>query len=62
MATQFKHNYKEYAADNLRTIRGNIYVYATYAPNWPDGCLIEKVEEVQNKIDELIELIENEED
>jgi hypothetical protein len=48
-----------YAADNLRTIRENIYAYATYAQNWPDADLHEKVEEVQIKIDELIELIEN---
>lgn len=48
-----------YAADNLRTIRENICAYASYAPNWPDGYLYEKVEEVQDKIDELIELIEN---
>lgn len=48
-----------YAVTNLRTIRESIYAYATYAPNWPDGYLYEKVEEVQNKIDELIELIEN---
>lgn len=48
-----------YAADNLRTIRENIYAYATYAPNWPTCDLYEKVEEVQNKIDELINLIEN---
>lgn len=50
---------KDYAVSNLRTIRENIYAYATYAPNWPDGDLYEKVEEVQNIIDELIELIEN---
>lgn len=45
-----------YAAMNLRTIRENIYAYASYA----DCDCYDKVEEVQGKIDELIELIENE--
>lgn len=49
---------KDYAVSNLRTIRESIYAYATFAPNWPYGYLYEKVEEVQGKIDELIELIE----
>lgn len=48
-----------YAADNLRTIRENIYAYATYAPNWPYGDLYEKVEAAQAAVDELIEEIEN---
>lgn len=48
-----------YAADNLRTIRENIYAYATYAPNWPTFDLYDKVEEVQKALDELINLIEN---
>lgn len=47
-----------YAADNLRTIRENIYAYATYAPKWPNGDLYEKVDAAQNAIDELIEEIE----
>ena len=51
-------NDKEYAADNLRTIRENIYAYATYAPNWPDGYLYEKVEAAQAAIDGLIKEIE----
>lgn len=49
---------KDYAVSNLRTIRENIYAYATYAPNWPDGDLYEKVEAAQAAIDELINLIE----
>lgn len=44
-----------YAADNLRTIRENIYTYATYAPDMP----YDKVEAAQNAIDELIKEIEN---
>lgn len=48
-----------YAADNLRTIRENIYAYATYAPNWPDGDLYEKVEAAQEAIDNIIKEIEN---
>lgn len=51
---------KDYAVSNLRTIRENIYAYATYAPNWPDGDLYEKVEAAQAAIDELIKEIENE--
>lgn len=47
-----------YAADNLRTIRENIYAYATFAPNWHDMDLYEKVEAAQNAIDELINTIE----
>lgn len=48
-------NDKEYAVMNLRTIRENIYAYASYAPC---DCY-DKVEEVQSKIDELIDYIEN---
>lgn len=48
-----------YAATNLRTIRENIYAYATYAPNWPYGDLYEKVEAAQAAVDQLIEEIEN---
>lgn len=47
-----------YAAMNLRTLRENIYAYATYAPNWPNGDLYEKVDAAQNAIDELIEEID----
>jgi len=47
-----------FAVDNLRTIRENIYAYATYAPNWPYGDLYEKVEAAQAAVDELINLIE----
>lgn len=44
-----------YAAMNLRTIRENVAAYASYAHcNCHD-----KVEEVQSKIDELINYIEN---
>lgn len=50
---------KDYAVTNLRTIRENIYAYATFAPNWPDGDLYEKVEATQDAVDELIEEIEN---
>lgn len=49
-----------YAADNLRTIRENIYAYATYAENWSSGDLYDKVEAAQVAIDELIKEIENE--
>lgn len=49
-----------YAAMNLRTIRENIYSYATYAPNWPNGDLYDKVEAAQAAVDELIKEIENE--
>lgn len=48
-----------YAVTNLRTIRENIYAYATYAPNWPYLDLYEKVEAAQAAVDELIEEIEN---
>lgn len=44
-----------YAVTNLRTIRENIYAYATFAPNMP----YEKVEAAQAAVDELIEEIEN---
>lgn len=50
---------KDYAVSNLRTIRENIYAYATYALNWPDGDLYEKVEAAQAAVDQLIEEIEN---
>lgn len=46
---------KYYAVMNLRTIRENIYAYATYAPNMP----YDKVEAAQAAVDELIEEIEN---
>ena len=49
---------KSFAADNLRTIRENIYAYATFAPNWPNGDLYEKVEAAQAAIEELIKEIE----
>ena len=49
-----------YAAMNLRTIRENIYAYATYAENWPSGDLYDKVEAAEAAIDELIKEIENE--
>lgn len=49
---------KDYVVSNLRTIRENIYTYATYAPNWPDGYLYEKVEAAQNAVQELIDEIE----
>ncbi len=48
----------DYAVLNLRAIRENIYAYATYAPNWSDGDLYEKVEAAQKAIDELIKEIE----
>lgn len=50
---------KDYAVSNLRTIRENIYAYATYAPNWPNGGLYEKVEAAQAAIDNIIKQIEN---
>lgn len=50
---------KDYAVTNLRTIRENIYAYATFAPNWPNGDLYEKVEAAQAAVDQLIEEIEN---
>ncbi len=46
---------KYYAVMNLRTIRENIYAYATYAPDMP----YDKVEAAQAAVDELIEEIEN---
>lgn len=52
-------NDNEYAVMNLRTIRENIYAYATYAENWPSGELYEKVEAAQEAIDELIKAIGN---
>lgn len=50
---------RHYAVMNLRTIRESIYAYATYAPNWSDGDLYEKVEAAQEAVDELIKEIEN---
>lgn len=44
-----------YAVMNLRILKENIAAYASYAPNMP----YEKVDEVQNKIDELIKTIED---
>ena len=49
---------KDYAAMNLRTIRENIYAYATYAPSDPYGEKHEKVEAAQKALDELINFIE----
>ena len=46
---------KDYAVMNLRTIRENIYAYATFAPEIP----YEKVEAAQAAVDELINEIEN---
>lgn len=46
---------KDYAVMNLRTIRENIYSYATFAPEIP----YDKVEAAQKALDELIEEIEN---
>lgn len=46
---------KDYAVMNLRTIRENIYSYATFAPETP----YEKIEAAQAAVDELIEEIEN---
>lgn len=43
-----------YAVTNLRTIRENIYAYATYAPDMP----YDKVEAAQDAINELIKTIE----
>lgn len=48
-----------YAVMNLRTIRENIYAYATFSPAWPDGELYDKVEAAQKAIDELIKEIES---
>lgn len=48
----------DYAVSNLRTIKENVYAFATYAPNWPDGDLYDKVEAAQKAIDELIDEIE----
>lgn len=50
---------KDYAVSNLRTIKENVYAFATFAPNWPDGDLYDKVEAVENAIDELIKAIES---
>ena len=52
-------NGNSYAAMNLRTLRENIYAYATYAENWPYGDLYEKVEAARAAIDELIKEIES---
>ena len=46
---------KYYAVMNLRTIRENIYAYATYVPDMP----YDKVEAAQAAVDQLIEEIEN---
>lgn len=51
---------QDYAVSNLRTIKENIYAFATFAPNWPDGYLYDKVESAENAIEELIKAIENE--
>lgn len=51
---------KDYAVSNLRTIKENVYAFASFAPNWPDGYLYDKVEAAQAAIDELIKEIENE--
>ena len=48
-----------YVAMNLRTLRENIYCFATFAENWPYGYLYEKVEAAQKAVDELIKAIEN---
>lgn len=48
-----------YAAMNLRTIRENIYAYASFAEDWPSGDLYEKTEAAQAALDELIKEIEN---
>ena len=50
---------KDYAVSNLRTIKESVYAFATYAPNWPDGDLEDKVEAAENAIEELIKAIEN---
>lgn len=52
-------NGNAFAAMNLRTIKENIYAYATYAENWPYGELHEKVEAAQEAVEELIKTIEN---
>lgn len=49
----------DYAVSNLRTIKENVYAFATFAPNWPDGYLYDKVEAVENAIEELIACIES---
>lgn len=51
---------KDYAVSNLRTIKENVYAFASYAPNWPNGDLYDKVEAAQAAINELIKEIENE--
>lgn len=48
-----------YAAMNLRTLRENIYTFATFAENWPYGELYDKVEAAQAALDKLIKEIEN---
>ena len=48
-----------YAAMNLRALRESIYSFATFAENWPDGYLFDKVEAAQKALDELIKEIEN---
>ena len=47
-----------YAVTNLRTIRENIYAFATFSPAWPYGELYDKVEAAQKAINELIKEIE----
>ena len=50
----------DYAVRNLLQIKENIYAYATYAENWPDGEIYDKTEEAQEAIDNLIKAIEKE--
>lgn len=51
----------EYAAMNLRTIKENIYAYATFAEYWPDCELLDKIEAAQEAVEELIKFIEGHE-
>lgn len=48
-----------YAVMNLRTIKENVMAYASYAKGYQYSPIYDKVEKVQNAIQELIDEIIN---
>ena len=51
-------NGNEYAVMNLRTLKENIWAYASYAPNHGYSPIYEKVEAVELALQDLIDTIE----